>query len=390
MASPVSPKIAFAFDIDGVLVKGKEPLPTARKAIETLLARRIPFIFLTNGGGLTEAAHADRVKQRLGLEGSALGAAHFVQSHTPFHGLVETYSQRPVLVLGGKGHQIRDLAGAYGFRRVITSSDLQARRDTTHPFPELTGGHHLAHSRPVADADAEQIAAILIWSSPRDWCLDLQVIVDLLLGRHGGEPPKLFFCNPDIEWATHHDWPRLAQGAFREALRGIWTAATGGERGPLQYTLFGKPTEATYGYAERALQALVDGNDGSIDTVYMVGDNPQSDIVGANSFESRCGYRWKSVLVETGVHVAGTEPAYPPYHTARNVGEAVQWALNNESVGIRRSHKPSLQLQCPPENRDRSGSDEPEVPSIYSTPLPRLSDEDTSDSVSESACSQGR
>ncbi len=59
----------------------------------------------------------------------------------------------------------------------------------------------------------------------------------------------------------------------------------------------------------------------------MIGDNPASDIAGANTYESQCGYQWKSILVETGVYRAGTVPAHQPTHTAKNVKEAVEWAL---------------------------------------------------------------
>ena len=50
-------KIAFAFDIDGVLVHGSTPLPSAKATLEFLQRQKIPFIFLTNGGGATEKDH---------------------------------------------------------------------------------------------------------------------------------------------------------------------------------------------------------------------------------------------------------------------------------------------------------------------------------------------
>ena len=50
-------------DIDGVIVKGKDQIPAARETLETLLKpveflngqkHKLPFVFLTNGGGITE------------------------------------------------------------------------------------------------------------------------------------------------------------------------------------------------------------------------------------------------------------------------------------------------------------------------------------------------
>ncbi|KAF7536192.1 hypothetical protein G7054_g4750 [Neopestalotiopsis clavispora] len=340
--------VAFAFDIDGVLIRGKEPVPGARETIQLLQKKNIPFIFLTNGGGKTEEKHVEQLGQRLDLH---LTAANFVQSHTPFYDLVPKYKDETILVLGGHGDQIRDLAHAYGFSKVITSSDLVAEWPHIHPFPEMTKEHHSSHGRPTGTTP--KVAAILVWSSPRDWCLDLQIVTDLLLGSHGNpgkksafnnsehlpnygflseNQPHLFFCNPDFEWKTQHEHPRFAQGAFRAALKGIWASATQG-RAELKYTVIGKPTKATYTYGEKTLTTYNDalnaklGRERKITRVYMVGDNPESDIRGANEFESHMGAEWRSILVETGVHQAGTRPVYKPTMYARDVKDAVMKVL---------------------------------------------------------------
>lgn len=39
---------------------------------------------------------------------------------------------------------------------------------------------------------------------------------------------------------------------------------------------------------------------GHLKRVYMVGDNPASDIAGGNSYESPYGTDWASILVQTG------------------------------------------------------------------------------------------
>ncbi|KAI0134668.1 HAD-like domain-containing protein [Xylariales sp. AK1849] len=349
--------IAFALDIDGVLVKGKTPVPGARETIKKLQESDIPFIFLTNGGGLTEKAHVARVGQRLDL---TLDENQFVQSHTPFFDLVPKYKDSHILVLGGHGNNVRDLALAYGFNKVLTSSDLMAEWADIHPFPELTKAHHVEHGRRLEQPHSVEIAAILVWSSPRDWCLDLQVITDLLLSSGGkfnkksdkaGDislpnngylqdgQPKLYFCNPDFEWATQHEHPRFAQGAFREALKGVWAYATKG-RANLEYTVIGKPMNATFTYGERTLQAYNDqlnqrrDRPRRIRRVYMIGDNPESDIRGANSFTSHMGAEWKSILVESGVHEPGTKPAYLPDFIAKDIKEAVEEVMSRENAEL--------------------------------------------------------
>ena len=58
---------------------------------------------------------------------------------------------------------------------------------------------------------------------------------------------------------------------------------------PLDVTKFGKPFAVTYNYAEKMLTAL--NNDRSPHRIYMIGDNPKSDIRGANT----AGEHWTSV-----------------------------------------------------------------------------------------------
>lgn len=64
--------------------------------------------------------------------------------------------------------------------------------------------------------------------------------------------------------------------------------------------------------------------------VFMVGDNPESDIRGANEYESPHGTEWTSVLVKTGVYNAGSQPNYMPKVIVDDVLAAVRWALKEE------------------------------------------------------------
>lgn len=250
-----SANFAVALDIDGVLVRGKMPIDTAASALKILECKDIPYILLTNGGGLTEAAHAELLGKRLGVH---IDEDQFVQSHTPFKTFLEHYNNQWVLCLGGKETKSKELAAAYGFSadKVIGSSDLVKMFPNLHPFAEMTIDHHLEHGVVIEGfRSVPKIAAIFVFSSPRDWCLDLQLCLDLLasaggrlftrsalngnhnLPNHGyqqdGQPP-IYFCNPDLEWATSCMQPRIAQGAFRAALEGMWSNFTHG-KAPLHF-----------------------------------------------------------------------------------------------------------------------------------------------------------
>jgi len=182
-----------------------------------------------------------------------------------------------------------------------------------------------------ADFSSTCIAAIVVFHDPRNWVLDIQVMCDLIQsGGVVGSPyvpdhtrgaVELIFCNPDLIWKSDFDRPRLGQGAFKEAFQGVFQALTGAR---YPYTQFGKPTEATYKFAEQVLRGQLLENS-SIDTVYMVGDNPESDIAGANAA------RWKSILVRTGVYDPRQgPPSHRPTHEVEDVEQAVQWALEQE------------------------------------------------------------
>jgi len=135
--------IGFAFDIDGVHVKGATPIPGATESILALQQNNIPFTFLTNGGGSTEKEHLALVGRRLGV---SLDEEQFIQSHTPFRDLLPEFADKTILVLGGTKNQIRDVAHAYGFRKVLTSSDIvKAEGNHVHPFLEMTKDHHEQH-----------------------------------------------------------------------------------------------------------------------------------------------------------------------------------------------------------------------------------------------------
>lgn len=57
--------IAFAFDVDGVLLRGPEAIAGARESLQYLRDNNIPFILLTNGGGSLEADKASTCKKSI-------------------------------------------------------------------------------------------------------------------------------------------------------------------------------------------------------------------------------------------------------------------------------------------------------------------------------------
>lgn len=300
----------------------------------------------------------------------------FIQSHTPFADLVNSTApgedsetplkDKAILVTGGDGERCRKVAEDYGFKNVIIPADIITSCPSLWPFTSPQS--YSSYARPIplpiynpslgklpspsipGQNDYLQIHSIFIFNDPRDWALDTQILLDILLSdsgilgtqsldlQHARQVP-LFFSNPDLHWASQYHLPRLGQGGFQAAFKGVWDAVTDGKI-PLQYTLIGKPSQSTFEFAEKRLvehrnellgiapSSTADERTG-LRKVYMVGDNPESDIAGGNRYNSSLCSRWDTILVKSGVYNGG-EPAHRPSMIVDDVLDAVEWALNQE------------------------------------------------------------
>ncbi|KAG2470445.1 ISY1 factor, partial [Polypterus senegalus] len=68
----LQPSFGLLFDIDGVLVRGKTPLPAAKKAFQKLVDTRgqflVPVVFVTNAGNCLRQTKADQLSEILGVK----------------------------------------------------------------------------------------------------------------------------------------------------------------------------------------------------------------------------------------------------------------------------------------------------------------------------------
>lgn len=418
---------AFAFDIDGVLVRGPETIPQAPLALKMLNGEnkyniKIPYIFVTNGGGKTEEMRCKDLSERLQVP---VSCDQFIQGHTPMRDLKDKY--KTVLVIGGIGEACRLVAENYGFEDVVTPGDILKWNPHVSPFRTLTDEEY-KNSR-ERDFSKTNIEAILVFADSREWAADQQIILELLMSKNGvmgtvsetfEEGPPIYFAHSDFVWATNYNLSRYGMGALQVTISALYKNHTGKE---LTVNRFGKPHKDTFKYATKVLkrwrqntydshfspsrpssptegstsitgQTLVsepvedsitgkslvseptedlnitgsaivaepisdsdepltegdfvdepeadENNDEAemeneihdkilntlpeADTVYFVGDTPESDIRFANSFDDK----WYSILVKTGVYQEGTEPAYKPKIIVDNVLSAVEYAIERE------------------------------------------------------------
>ncbi|KAJ5541797.1 haloacid dehalogenase-like hydrolase [Penicillium pulvis] len=328
--------MAFAFDIDGVLVHGNNPIQEGRDTLKMLngdneLGIKFPYILLTNGGGKTEKARTEQLSEILE---QPVHLDQFIQSHTPMQALAEYYDT--VLVCGGEGYKIRDVAEQYGFKNVIHPKDILAWDPTISPQRYFTE-EDLKGARP-RDFSKVKFDAILCFAESWDMMTDFQIINDLLMSEDGylltrTKNPKehkhipIYFSQGDLLCPTEHKGPpRLHLGAFRLGVEAMYKATSGND---LERVLYGKPERATYIYADEVMQDWMEDLHGEKKlpkNIYMIGDNPASDIVGGNM------YGWNTCLVRTGVFQGGDNDEENPanFGVFKNVKEAVQAAIRKE------------------------------------------------------------
>uniref|UniRef100_A0A8B9TDY7 Haloacid dehalogenase-like hydrolase domain-containing 5 n=1 Tax=Anas platyrhynchos TaxID=8839 RepID=A0A8B9TDY7_ANAPL len=329
-ACPPPPAFGFLFDIDGVLVRGSQVLPAAREAFRRLAGAggrlRVPVVFLTNAGNCLRAAKARELAQALGLQ---VSPEQVILSHSPLR-LFSQFHRRCMLV-AGQG-PVEENAHNLGFKNVVTIEALRK----AYPLLDMVDQSRRPKELPPPTTGFPTIEGVILFGEPVRWETSLQLIIDVLLsnGSPGAELKEIPYphlpvlaCNMDLLWMAEAKMPRFGHGTFLLCLENIYKKVTGRE---LKYeALIGKPSTVTYRYAEYLIheQAKKQGWNSPIRRLYAIGDNPMSDIYGANlynnylkSAQRNQAQSCKSILVCTGVYRHSAEaPSKPEKHNTETV-----------------------------------------------------------------------
>ncbi|KAA8496564.1 putative CDP-alcohol phosphatidyltransferase class-I family protein [Porphyridium purpureum] len=320
---------AFAFDIDGVLQRGGSKLAAGIEAMRALHDSetglpRVPLVFLTNGGGHTEHARAQKLSRMFDIQ---VREEQIILSHTPMRNLAPKYNalkDKSVLCVGRR--ECARVAAYYGFERPISSEDLGFMYQSSTPLSQYDEQKRRINSEQgiIGNDDAFAhvfapeylretanlgVASIFVMHDSADWGRDIQLISDIVLTEEslpsrlvdpsvpvtpllGEQRVDVYFSNPDFIWPNEVQHPRYGQGAFRIALCAVYRELT---RRELVYEQFGKPQAIQYREVTRRLtHQLCRGQ--TISHIYAIGDNPAADVRGANG----AGKEFVSVLVRTG------------------------------------------------------------------------------------------
>ncbi|XVE68985.1 hypothetical protein DITRI_Ditri09bG0114100 [Diplodiscus trichospermus] len=338
----------IAFDIDGVILRGRVPIGGSPQALRRLYGESgeliVPYLFLTNGGGIPETKRAKELSELLGVK---IMSNQVVQGHSPFRNLLKKF-ENELIIATGKGDPALVMS-EYGFKKVLSLEEFascfkdidpvsQYKRWKTMPLSDRK-----TPTMPRYDVPTERIKAAFVVSDPVDWGRDMQVLCDVL--RYGGLPgdangkqPPLYFAADDLEYQASFPSKRLGMGAFRIALESIFNRIN--PKG-LEYVSYGKPNPFVFKNAEAILSQLqssycLDHSENNrvpgshpFETIYMIGDNPSVDIKGAQ----QGGHPWFSILTRTGVFRGKDNHAeYPADLVVGTVEEAVDYILKRECI----------------------------------------------------------
>ncbi|XP_020224406.1 uncharacterized protein YKR070W [Cajanus cajan] len=347
---PSRPSFGIAFDIDGVVLLGNSPVGGSPGALRRLYGAdgrlKIPYVFLTNGGGFPEAKRACELSQLLDIN---VSPSQVLQGHSPFKQLVKRFENELVVAVG-KGEPAAVMS-EYGFKYVLSIDEYASCFENIDPLApykkwttKLAATQNANFNESICrdDVFSKRVQAAFVVSDPVDWSRDIQVLCDILKtgglpGRNVGPQPHIYFANDDLEYQTKFPSERLGMGAFRIALESIFNRI---HPHTLDYTCFGKPHPSVFKNAEIVLQKLVpslyddfydinDNNTPYFKSLYMIGDNPAVDIRGAR----QTGHPWFSILTRTGVF-KGKEnhDKFPADLVVDTVEEAVDYILAKESA----------------------------------------------------------
>jgi len=307
-SSTPHPNFGLMFDIDGVIVRGKNVLPSALEAFQLLVDKstgkwKVPTIFVTNAGNTLRQEKADKLSNWLSVP---VTEEQVVMAHSPLKMFTE-YHKKQVLVTG-QG-PVQQIARSLGFSQVITMDQIR------HAFPSLDCVDHKRRRAAPCSFNKyfPKIEAVVLFGEPIRWETSLQLLVDVLItDGHPSSPPSsiphphlpILACNMDLQWMAEAVMPRFGHGAFLLCLENLYEKVTG--RDMIYSALIGKPSEITYRHGEHVLQQQAlhaVGLPHPVKNIYCIGDNICTDIFGANLYNKYLQRRRMDTAVMTQAKV---------------------------------------------------------------------------------------
>ncbi|XP_017274325.1 haloacid dehalogenase-like hydrolase domain-containing 5 [Kryptolebias marmoratus] len=276
------------FDIDGVLVRGRTPIPAAKQCFKNLVDRngkyKVPVVFVTNAGNCMRHTKAEHLSHLLEVE---VSPDQVMLSHSPLR--MFTQFHKMCVLVSGQG-PVEEVAQNLGFEDVVTIDMLRE----AYPVLDVVDHNRRPKDGIPPTKGLQPIDAVVLFGEPIRWETNLQLLIDVLLTN--GNPGQtwnsrqyphipVLACNMDLLWMAEAKNPRFGHGMFLVCLENLYKKVTGYD---LKYeALIGKPSVVTYNYAELLIrqQAQSLGWTTPVKRLYAIGDNPMADIYGANLYD---------------------------------------------------------------------------------------------------------
>jgi len=353
---------AIVSDVDGVLVLDANAIKYSPETLKYLrlplnkidsdrfhnIESQLPLICLTNAGGVLEQAKANSINKLLKLEGEfeQLTYEHVIVNSTPLRILKEQLQDKTILMAG-----IGDLglmAQSFGFNKYITITEYSTMFHYLVPNSANAEGwteKDMLNMRAIIKErlnilddsifnDPLPVSAMIIWNDVYKWDECAQIMCDLTSSEDGTIADKfpehgtktkhipIYACSNDLVYAGNFRLPRIACGGAVETFKHMYKLLYGLDP---EITYYGKPEISTFRYTEQYVREK--WNNFEISNFYMIGDNPTTDIKGAN----RAG--WTSILVKSGIFKGDENDVQNPANFVVNdLKEAIQLIFKLEGI----------------------------------------------------------
>jgi len=176
-------KFGCLFDIDGVLLRGKTPIPVAAEAMKMIYKNgqfTVPTVFCTNGFGLRERKAAS-LTAALGVD---VDPDQVIMSQSPLE-MFYDYHDKTVLIVGPEHDGgFYDVAKDLGFNKIVTLDDVRK----AYPYLDWVDRKLWPKTEARDDPDFPKIEAVVILGEPLNWEGALQLILDVI--QTDGKPNK--------------------------------------------------------------------------------------------------------------------------------------------------------------------------------------------------------
>ena len=335
---------ALFIDVDGVLKMGYKPIQNAKKGIEIIQKLKIPFKILTNDGGDTEKEKALKYSKILQLK-KPFSPNDIVLCHSPMKQQLQIFSKKDMFkvpLIVGQGN-IPSLMNYYGVKKYITCEEyaliyykmlpiniikeiLYKREQAVKKVKQRLKVSNLFP--PIAINGIFQISDVLRWEIPVQLCSDLLISSNGIPGTKKRREDKFsvsyHLSFDEIQYKDSFVLPRFSGGACFQSLQHLFKLLY---KYDFPYTIYVKPSKLIFNYAKE--KTVKNYPYILISNYYMIGDNPEIDIKGANE----CGIH--SILVSTGVfdHKKNkNDSKYPAKVVVKDFYEAINYILLRENI----------------------------------------------------------